>query len=142
MAITPNSNVLPQSIVNAAVQIANSDATNKKTIRTGSTNGDKIESISITSTDTVAQALNVYMNVGGTDYQIGTVLVPIAAGTDAGVTASVSLLESNAMLPWVRYDSNGRGYLYLAANNILKFAAQVTLTSAKVIDIVAQIGAF
>lgn len=134
--------IYPASITNAAVLINNATGTAKVTLRTGSTNGDKIESISVTSTDTVARVLNIFMNVAATDYWIGTINIPIAAGTDAAATASVSVLETNLMMPWVRKDSNGRAYLYLAASNILKFASQVTVTAAKEIDIVAQIGVF
>lgn len=134
--------VFPQTIVNAAVAIVNADSTNYKTIRTGSTNGDKIESISITSTDTTARVLTVGINVGGTDYIVGTINVPIGAGTDAAATPAVSMLESISMMPWIRQDQNGRGYLYLANGNILKVKAQVAVTAAKEIDVVAQIGAY
>jgi hypothetical protein len=141
MAVS-NVPIYPQTVVNAAVTIANADGTSTKTLRTGSTNGDKIESISITSDDTAAKVLNVYMNVGGTDYRVGTINVPAGAGTDAAATPAVSMLESSSMMPWVRRDSNGRGYLYLASGNILKVAAQATLTAGKTIYVVAHIGAF
>lgn len=140
MAMTPNSIITPQSIKTGGVAIVNADSTNKKTLYTGAANGSKLESISITSTDTVARVLNIYHTIGGTDYFVGTVNVPITAGTDAAITAAVSVLESNLMLPWIRYDSNGRGYLYLANGDILKFAAQVAVTAAKEIDIVCQGG--
>lgn len=139
MATTPTP-IFPQTITNAAVAIVNSDGTNKKTVYTGATNGSKIESISITSTDTTARVLNVYITVSGTDYQVGTINVPITAGTDAAATASVSMLENTVMMPWIRKDSSGRPYIYLASGSVLKVASQTTLTSNKEIDLVAQIG--
>ena len=134
--------VFPQGIAQAAVAVLPADTTSKKTIRTGSTNGDKIENISITSTDTSARVFNIYLAVSGTDYLVGTINVPIAAGSDAAVTPAVSMLEATAMLPWIRKDQNGRPYLYLANGTVLKVACQTTVTTAKEIDFVAHIGTF
>lgn len=134
--------IYPSSLVNAGAVINNASGTGNVTIRTAGGNGEKLECISITSTDTVARVLNVIINVGGTDYQVGTINVPIAAGTDAASTPAVSLLENSSMMPWVRRDSNGRAYVYLATGSILKLSAQVTLTSGKVINVTCQIGVY
>ena len=142
---TTNTPIFPQTIVNTAVLINNatgSGSANKVTIRAGSTNGDKIESISITSTDTSARVLTIGMTISATDYIIGTVNVPITAGTDAAATAAVSLLENNSILLWIRKDNNGRPYIYVASGSTLFAYAQTTVTSGKEIDIFTQIGAF
>jgi hypothetical protein len=141
MAVS-NLAMFPSSIVNAVVTIVPGDTTTLKTLRAGSTNGDKIESIAITSDDTSARVINVYITIGGTDYRVGTVNVPITAGTDAAATPAVSLLEASSMMPWIRRDSNGRGYLYLASGSTLKVASQTTVTAAKTITFFAQIGAY
>jgi len=134
--------IYPASLANAGVVLNNASGTSLVTFYTATGNGAKIESISATSTDTSARVLVVTINVGGTDYTVGTVNIPITAGTDAAATAAVSILENNSMMPWVRRDSNGRAYLYLQSGNILKFNSQVTITSTKVIHIVGQIGVY
>jgi hypothetical protein len=139
MAVT-NTPIFPQTIKNAAVLINNATGTATVTLYTGGTNGSKIESIAITSTDTSARVLNIILTVSAVDYQIGTINVPIAAGTDAAATVSVSVLENNSMMPHLRKDSNGRTYLFLGSGTILKFSTQVTVTAAKQINIVAQLG--
>lgn len=132
----------PSTVANAVAVINNASGTGKVTVRTASANGDKIESICLTSTDTSARVLNVIITVSATDYQIGTINVPITAGTDAAATAAVSLLENNSMMPFLRKDSNGRAYLYLANGSTLSLAAQVAITSGKQINVFAQIGAY
>lgn len=132
----------PVSIANAVALINNASSTNKVTVRAGSTNGDKIESICLTSTDSSARVLNVIITVSAVDYQIGTINVPINAGTDAASTAAVSLLENNSMMPFIRKDSNGRPYLYLANGSTLSLSAQVAVTSGRQINVFAQIGAY
>jgi hypothetical protein len=140
-----NTPIFPQTIVNSVVSITNATGNgigNAVTIRAGSTNGDKIESIAITSTDTSARVLTLIITISATNYIIGTVNIPIEAGTDGASTAAVSLLEINSMLPWIRRDQNNRGYLYIANGTTLKAFAQTTVTAAKQIDIFAQIGAY
>lgn len=136
--------IFPQAIVNSVVSITNatgSGIANVVTIRAGSTNGDRVDSIAVTSTDTSAVVLTLVATVSATNYQLGSVNIPITAGTDAAATGAVSLLDQPLMLPWVSQDENGR-HLYLANGTTLKVYAQTTVTAGKQIDIFAQIGAY
>lgn len=146
MGLISGTPMYPQGLVLAGLAVVNADALTKKTLYTvaASTvvNGAKVECISATSTDGTARVFNLFVNDAGTDFQVGTVNIPANAGTDAAITPAVSVLETNAMLPWVRKDSDGRGYIYLEPGDILKVSAQVAVTAAKEIDFLAQIGLF
>ena len=146
MSVTNDSPIFPQTVLNKVVQIANADGTTKKTLWAGSATGDKIECIIVTSNDTAARILNFYFTISAVDYPIGQVNVPITSGQDPAAAPvaipAISVLETNALLPWVRKDSDGRGYLYVASGTTLKVAAQVAVTAAKEIDIVAIGGSY
>lgn len=140
-----NTPVFPQTLVNSVVSITNATGAgiaNVVTIRVGSTNGDKIESIAVTSTDTSARVLTLVATISATNYQLGSVNIPITAGTDAAATGAVSLLDQPTMLPWVKSDQVGRKYIYVANGTTLKVYTQVAVTAAKQIDIFAQVGAY
>jgi len=140
-----NTPVFPQTLVNTAAQITSgtgSGIANAVTIRSGSLNGDKIESIAVTSTDYSGRVLTLVATRGGTDYRLGTASIPSGAGTNAAITPSVSFLEPSPILAWVRQDQNGRPYMYLDSGTILKVYTQSVLSPNTEIDIFTQIGAY
>ena len=112
--------------VSVGVEIVPADTTTKKTIYTGGTNGSRIDAIFVSSSDTAGVNLAFYITVGGTDYYIGNVVVTIGSGyTTVARTEAMSTL------------SPALGYLILADAAILKVASVTTVTSGKVVDIVA-----
>jgi hypothetical protein len=119
----------------SAVTIVPADTTAKKTVWTAGSNGGVLTGISVTSDDTVSRDLNVYVTLGGTDYQVGQVNIPITAGVST--TPSVNLL-SLGLCPWLNPD----GSWTLPASAIVKVAAVATITAAKTITIVGHGGDF
>lgn len=101
---------------------------------------------SAVSDDTAAVNLRIGINVGGslsgntitggTTYQIGTVNIPIASGTN-GTAAAVDLLNSTAM-PQCAIDRNGKRFLPMVGGNILCVAALATVTTAKTVTVIAK----
>ena len=114
---------------NAGVQIVPADTTAKKTVYTGGTNGSRIDQLTVTSNDTAAVTLMWYKTVSAVDYHIGDTVIPIGAGY-----TSVALVDAILTL------SPTLVYLVLASGEILKVAALATVTAAKTVDIVAQLG--
>ena len=134
--------IFPQTIVNPVLMYADTNGVQILPFYTGDANGDKIEAISICNTDTNAVTLNMFYQVGGINYQVGTIAVPAKAGTDAAVTTAVDAINNSGMMPWIRSDSNGRSYIYLANGDILAFQLQSGMSSGKKLSIVGQVGAF
>lgn len=131
---------LPAALKNAAVTIVPGDTTTQKTLYTASANDAIIKGILVASDDTAAVNLRVFVDIGGTAYQIGTVNIPIASGTN-GTANAVDALNSTAM-PGLPVDRNGKRVLPLAAGCILKVAALATVTSAKTVTVSALIEEF
>jgi hypothetical protein len=132
--------IFPQAIRNAVQAIANADGTTIKTLVTAGANGSRIYAISITSTDTAARDLNLYVAISGTNYLIGTVSVPVNAGNTNAIM-TVDLLRS-AQLPFLAFDVMGNRVLDLASGSSLAVGATTTVTTAKQVTIVIQFGDF
>jgi len=126
---------LTQSIKNAGVTILPADTTALKTLYTAGANDAVVKSIICVSDDTAAVNLRVLINIAGTDYQIGTVNVPIASGTN-GTANAVDVLNSTA-LPGLPLDRNGKRILPLVGGAIVKVAALATVTAAKTVTVTA-----
>lgn len=135
--------IFPQAI-NVGVQtIVNADAQAQKTLFTAGTNGSKVESISISSSDTSARDVSIYLTRSATNYLLSTVSIPAGAGQPAApaATPAVDILRS-AQIPGLAYDPNGNHYLYLMSGDTLTISAPVTITSAKTVTAVASGGNF
>jgi hypothetical protein len=133
--------IFPASLdsAQASIRAANGNGiANSVTIRQGSINGDKIESLAVTSTDTNPVVLTFMFNTN----PVGSVNIPANAGTDAAATSSVDVLGTTSMLPWVRTDSNARPYIYCTNGYLFQAYSQTTVTSGKVITLFAQLGVF
>lgn len=126
--------VLPQVLKNSKVQILNADASGLKTIYTGGSNGTKITSVVAASTDTSSRDVQIGIERSSTFYILGTVTVPIGAGTVAG-TPAVNLLDPT-VIKGLPVDNDGQSYIFLAdATDLLRAKALTTVTTAKEIDI-------
>lgn len=123
----------------AAVQFANADGTTKKTILTAGSNGALVLGLEATTTDTAANDVGLYVQIGGagTVYPIGGKRVALGSGdaTAANPTAAVSLLDVG-QFPFLLPD----GSLQLGAGDVLQAGVQAAVTSAKTLTILAQYG--
>jgi hypothetical protein len=111
-------------------EIANADASNLKTVVTGAPNGSKVNSLTLASDDTAAREvqLGVTQNAGAF-FPLGTVSVPITAGTVAA-TPAVNALNRTAC-PGLPLDSDGNPYLLLESGDTLQIKALTTVTATK-----------
>jgi len=125
---------------NGKVQIANADASNQKTVVTAASGGSKVVSLNAVSTDTSARDVQVSITNGGTSYPIGTLAVPIGAG-NTGTVISVNMLNPQ-YITGLPLDADGNQYILLVSGDTLTVAAQTTVTTAKLITVVAIYGDF
>jgi hypothetical protein len=134
MSTSPNP-IFPVAINVGVGQILNADGTTTKTIFTAGANGSKVESLTISSTDTVDQDISLYVSRGGTDYLLALMKIPATSGSVNNVPAISGLI--NTQLPGLSQDANGNVILYLQNGDKLSFAAATTITSGKAITAVA-----
>ena len=107
------------------------DASTKKTIWTAGAEGARIDSIMCSTDDTAAVNLAFYITVGGTDYYIGVVNVPIGSGY-----TTVPRVEAMTTLQLQT------GYLALPASALLKCNCLATMTTAKTTTVVPMGGEY
>jgi len=136
MAVTA-SPIFPQAIKNHQTQIATADASNLKTLITGGTNGTKIEALVATSTDTSARDLQFVLTISAVDYILDTISCPANSGNTNSI-ATLNILSNATRFLWAPYDAAGNRYLYIASGTALKVRSLTTLTSAKVISVMAM----
>lgn len=108
---------------------AAADTTTKKSLYTAGAEGARLDAIYCSSNDTAAINLEFHITIGGTDYYIGVVNIPISAGY--GAVVKVDAVTTLAPL---------LAYLVLPASGILKANCLVTMTAAKVCTVVPQGG--
>lgn len=124
------------SIKTLAAQILPADTSSLVTLYTAPTNGARVESIAVSSSDTSARDVSLAVTKGGVDYIIGTVTIPITAGQIAA-TPAIDLLQYLAM-PWLRFDENGNRFLQLDTGCVLKVKSLTTVTAAKALQFFGQ----
>ncbi len=128
---------LTKALKTAAVTIVPADTTAWKTVYTAASDDAVVKGLLCVSDDTAAVNLRVALTIGGTDYQIGTVNIPIASGTN-GTANAVDVLNSVAM-PGLPLDRDWKRILPLMAGVVLKVAALATVTTAKTVTVTALI---
>lgn len=109
------------------VQFTNADASNKKNLVTGATDGTRIDAIYCSTNDTAAVNLAFYINDGATDFYIGNVNLPIGSGYTTVVRVDALATLATVNLP----------FLLLPNGYILKCNCVATMTAAKTTDVVA-----
>lgn len=132
--------LLPNAVKTSPARIANGDGTNLITVVTPGAQGQKVTSLIASSDDTAARDLQLVITKGAVDYPLGTVAIPITAGTIAA-TPHVDLLAPG-MMPGLPTDSDGNPYLLLETGAVLKAKVLVAVTAAKFINIIAKGGDF
>jgi hypothetical protein len=101
----------PQSIINYG--LANAACTAQQNVVVGGVNGTKVETMVATSNDTIDHLLTFSLNISGTLYQVGSVLVAANTGNLTANQNGINILASNAF-PFLPQDPNGNKYIYLS----------------------------
>lgn len=145
MATTPTP-IYPQTLYNAVQTITAAETTTIKALTTTQTNGLKVESIIVTSNDTSARDVCLYMTISATNYLLIQVQIPITAG-QVNTTPPVNLLAGGVAglpgsFPGLPIDGNGNPYIYLPSGATLSVNAPVALTTAKTMTFLATGASF
>lgn len=120
-------------------KIVNADGTAKKAIVTPVAAGTRLKSLIVTSDDTVQRTLQLVKSVGGVDYILGEVDIPIGAGTD-GATNAVDFF-AGTRLRGLQTDGISK-WLDIASGTTLSLQSKVAVTAAKTIYIAGEGGDF
>jgi hypothetical protein len=120
----------------AAASIANGDGTAFKSFFVAGASGSRVDAASITNSDAAnAYVVQVAVKIGGTDYVVGEVTVPVGAGTN-GSAKAVNLLDST-YLPQL---AATLGVLYLGAGAELRLRAKSVVAGSNSLTFVAHGG--
>jgi hypothetical protein len=138
MTSTP---VFPQTIKNGVqsfLSSTGSGSANKLTLYTAGSNGSKIESLIISSTDTSARDMVFIVTISAVNYILTMISIPITAGLTNAIP-NVDILRSTQFVGLAN-DANGNRYIYLASGTTLAAYMNTTITSGKEIDVFIQAG--
>ena len=118
--------------INAGVEFTDADTTNLKTILTAGAEGCRIDSIFVSTNDTVAVNLAFHIDDGADIYYIGNVNIPIGSGyTTITRVDAMSTLRPAA-----------QSFIQLHHGYILKCNCVATMTAGKLTTVVAIGGDF
>lgn len=118
--------------INLVAQLANSDGTTSRSIWTADAQVRRLDAIFISSTDTVDRYVQFNLNIGAADQALWEVLIPAGAGH--GVVPSVEVFET--------LNKVNLAGMVVGPGNIVRWNAVVTLTSAKILQLIALGGIF
>lgn len=123
---------LPTGHNNLSITLTSADTTVAKLCFTAGSNDSDVKAIIVTSNDTVAVNLKVYITRSAVDYLLGTVPIPTLSGTD-GATAAVDLLDLNSTtsILGLPLDNVGKPYIPMKTGDTLKIGCLATMTAAK-----------
>lgn len=128
--------VFPQALKTAQQTFAIGDTTTNKTVVSAGSNGSKIDSLMVSSTDTSDRDIQIFLTSSSTNYLLATVKVPLGSG-NADTIAAVDVLHSG-MIPGLPLDANGNRCLTLAAGWSITAAMVATVTTAKTVTVLAM----
>lgn len=144
MAVTPTP-IFPQTLLSKTTALTNATSTTTPTnLLSAQTNGCKIEEILVSSTDTSARDLQIYINIGATNFLLCTVAIPATAGfvnNIATVSIFSALSGATTLFPLPK-DPNGNPYLYLDPSSSLTAEPLTTITTGKQIAVTVIGGSF
>jgi len=113
---------------------SSSTTTNLISLVTAGSNGSRVTSLILSTTDTSANNVYLVLNAGGAGGVlsiIGQVNVPIGAGTVASTLSVDALLSTTVVgLP---IDNNGKRYIHMQASDVLYFGTIASVTSGKIL---------
>jgi hypothetical protein len=120
-------------------QITHATGTTAQTLYTPPSTGSKIVALIATSTDSVAQNVQIGFVFGGTTYILGTTPVPANAGNN-GLVNSVNLLST---IPGLPVDNDGQTYFFMKnASDSLTVVPLAVISVAALISVMAVVGDF
>jgi hypothetical protein len=127
--------IFPQTIANWSTVLVNANGTSTVNFVSGATNGTKVESMMATSNNTSDLALDLWVNNGGSDTLLASILVVANSGNNSNLAIPAVDVLRSSQLPALPYDSNGNKYLYIAYGTNLKVSANVAVASGKVLGV-------
>ena len=133
MAVTATP-IYPQSLFVKTTQFLPADTTTAKEILAVQTNGIKVENILVTSTDTSARDLVLYIRQSSTNYLLGTYTIPANSGNTNALVAINLFTVATTALP-TSTDSNGNKFLYLDSGTSLQASMGTSITAAKLVNV-------
>lgn len=139
MAVTHQA-IYVQAVLSKAKAVLPADSTNLVTVYTATGDGCRIDNIIIQSTDTSAKDMALYLNIGGTDYQIGMLSVLANSGNTNAIPSMA--LMSHSQFPIFTQDSNLNRFILMASGDILKVKMGSAITAAKQINVIIQGGTY
>lgn len=126
---------LPKGVNNSSVTIVNADGTATKTLFTAGADDSDVDSIIVTSNDTAARILVLYVTRSAVDYILGSVTIQAGAGTD-GFNFTFDFINF-INIPGLPMNNVGKQYLRLKTGDTLKVAVTTAVTAAKTIYVSA-----
>ena len=130
--------IFAQSIKTSGLQLTPAHTTALQTLFTAGANGSRIDNIFVSSTDSSAKDLQFVLTISSVDYIIG--MLPIPANSGNSNSLPIVNVLGHAQFAALNSDLNGNKYLFIPAGAILKVKAGSTITTAKVINVIAQCG--
>jgi len=127
---------LPTGFNNAGVSFVNADGTTFKTVATAGANDSVVKMLQCTSNDTAAVNMQVAVYDGTNRYVIGTVNIPIGAGSNG--TANAIDLLNNTAIPGLPVDANGKRIVTLKTGWFLQVAPIAVVTAAKTVYVASS----
>lgn len=139
MAVS-NLPIFPQALVDFSVSIVPATTTNTVSLVVGGTNGTKIESIIATSNNITDLALNLWVNTGGSDTLLASILVAANSGNNSSPAIPTVNVLGNGQTPGLATDPNGNKYMLIATGTTLKVSANTAVGAGKTLNIFASGG--
>lgn len=130
---------LISSVRDFAVRFQNADSTNNKTFTTPAASGTRVKNLIATGDDTAIRVFQIIKTIGGVDYPLGEVSIPVGAGTD-GVTAAVDVF-AGTLIKGLQTDGISK-WLEVATGTTLALKAKVAVTAGKSIYFTGEGGDF
>ncbi len=146
MSLSTNEKPMYARTINNGVGVISASAntvtlgsdTNGATILTAGADGARVESLVISTDDTVAVNVFIYILSGATVRPLGIVNVPLSSGNTGSAPLVDALDNTGIKLLGMLIDPAGKRYISLAANEVLKCGALANLTAAKKAHVTAQ----
>lgn len=111
--------------------------TNGASAYTAGSQGGRVESLSAVTDDTVTINVFVWILRTATVIPLGLVNVPLSSGNTNAARFNVDFLDGNNIVG-LPIDNNGKRYIPLMPNDVLRVGALANLTSAKSVWVQAQ----
>jgi hypothetical protein len=122
------------SIVNGTGAGTLGSDTNGISIYTAGANGSRVFSLILSTTDTAANNVLLYIKNGaGSVCPVALIVVPAYSGILNGTSVAIPCVDglASANAPGLSFDGTGKPYIELAPSAILKFAVIAAVTATK-----------